>query len=295
MPNLYVTPQEIKTVAPEMLDASDTSQDDALYRLCERISRMIDRHTMRNFYPYSEQRVFDVAENVERVRIDDIISITTVEISRDHGSSYLASSDFGSSDYLTARGDRIDPLGSYDTLVINKNGAVGSFPAGQRSLRVDAVWSYADDRSDAWEDSTDEVEDDPLSDSATTLTVNDVDGAGLWGITPRIQVGHLLRIESEYAEVTDVTVGSDTATIVRGRNGTTAAAHAQNKQIDVWRPPNPIKQAATITAVKALQRAKQQYQDASANPDLGQMFFVQDIDPEAAVLLKPYMRKWVVG
>lgn len=303
MPNLYATPQEIKTVAPEMIPASsDTSQDDALYRLCERVSRMIDRHTGRVFYPYSEQRVFSLERDRQVVRIDDAVSITTVEISRDEGASYLSSSAFGSSDYYTARYDatvdngiRIDPLGSYDALVINENGAVGSFNAGQRSLRVTAVWGFADNRADAWEDSTDEVEDDPLSDSATTVTVNDVDGADLWGVTPRFQVGQINRCESEFWEVTGTTPASDTMSVVRGRNGSTAAAHTQNNQIDIWRPPEPVKQAAIITAVRALMRAKQSYQDAGANVELGQMFFVRDLDPEAAVLLKPYKRMWVAG
>lgn len=303
MPNLYATPQEIKAVAPEMIpNSSDTSQDVALYRLCERVSRMVDRHTNRVFYPYAEQRVFSLPDNVEKVRIDDFISVTTVEISRDEGASFLASSDFGSSDYYKGRYDatqpdgvRIDPLGSYDTLIINKNGAVGSFNAGQRSLRVDAVWGFADNRDDAWEDTQDTVEDNPLSDSATSVTVNDADGADQWGVTPRFQVGHLNRCESEYWEVTAINTSTDALTAVRGRNGTTAASHVQNTQIDVWRPPEPVKQATIITAVRALMRAKQSYQDAGANVELGQMFFVRDLDPEAAVLLEPYKKMWLAA
>lgn len=303
MPNLYATPQEIKTASPEMIPmSSDTSQDSALHQLCERVSRLIDRYCNRVFYPYSEQRVFSLVDGAEIVRIDDAVSITTVEISRDEGASYLASSDFGSSDYYTARYDalvddmvRINPLSSYDALVINKNGAVGAFPSGQRSLRVDAVWGFADNRLDAWEDSTDTVESNPLSSSETSVTVNDADGAGLWGVTPRFQAGQINRCESEFWEVTGTNTSTDVLTVVRARNGSTGAQHAQNKQIDIWRPPAPVKQAAIITAVRSLMRAKQNYQDAGANVEMGQMFYVSDIDPEAAVLLKPYRKKWSAG
>ena len=139
--------------------------------------------------------------------------------------------------------------------------------------------------------SQDEVEDDPLSDSATTLTVNDVDGENLWGIKPRLHTGLLVRIESEYAEITATDTSGNTATVVRGRNGTTAAEHVQNKQIDIWRPPEDIGQAALILAVRHHQRALQGFADSRANTDLGEMFWLRKIDPEAQELLAPYRLK----
>lgn len=293
MPNLYVTPEEIRTTAPDLIRDSVTTYDDSLYRLADRVSRMIDDHTNREFYPYSEQRVFTIRRDAEEVLIDDLISATTVEISRDEGSSYLASSDFGASDYLLARGENLNPRQSYDRLIIDRNGAVGSFPAGQRALRVTGIWGFVDSRDDVWRTSGDTLQSN-VADSDTSLSVSDADAADLFGVTPNFQKGQLLRLDdSEFVENTAVDTGTDTITVVRGRNGTTASSHASGVAIDIFDPPEPIRQAAMIQVMRSLMRAKQAYQDASANPDLGQMFFVQDIDPEAAVLLRPYKRTWV--
>ena len=88
--------------------------------------------------------------------------------------------------------------------VINISSVLGKF----------GVAGYTDSRAEAWEDTLDEVEDDPLSSSATALAVNDALAAGLWGQAPRLQAGQLVRLESEFAEV--VSVESATSLTVRG-------------------------------------------------------------------------------
>ena len=61
------------------------------------------------------------------------------------------------------------------------------------------------------------------------------------GFSPRFQVGHLLRIEDEYLRVTAVDRKTNTLTVLRGVQGTAAAAHAPGKTIETYTPPLPMR------------------------------------------------------
>jgi len=69
-------------------------------------------------------------------------------------------------------------------------------------------------------DSTDTVQDDPLSDSATTLNVSD---------GGNFEVGETIKIEDEYLRIT--AINTNTLTVIRGVYGTTAASHVQTTAI----------------------------------------------------------------
>lgn len=73
----------------------------------------------------------------------------------------------------------------------------------------------------------DQVQDDPLSDSATTLTI------GLAGADPAYEwdVPMYFRIENEIVRAT-ATSGTTDVTIERGQMGTTAASHVQNSDVE---------------------------------------------------------------
>ena len=131
--------------------------------------------------------------------------------------------------------------------------------------------------------------DNPLASGATSLEVTDVDGDDLFGLSPVFANGHLLRLESEFFEVTTVNKSDNKLTVLGARNGSTAAEHLQNVDVEIWRPPAPVRQAAAIMAVRMMQRASQGYADARANPELGQLQFVRRMDPEAKALLEPFM------
>ncbi len=81
--------------------------------------------------------------------------------------------------------------------------------------------------------------------SATSVTVADVDGTDQYGLTPRISYGSLLRIEDELILVTGTDTTANTATTVRGVNGSTAAAHANGTAISVWNIEPEMREEAT--------------------------------------------------
>ena len=103
-------------------------------------------------------------------------------------------------------------------------------------VTVTGVWGWHDDWSNAWIDSGDTVQDAPLTVSATTLTVTNADGLDTDGRSPRFQVGHLLRVDDEYLHVRAIDTTTNTLTVTRGVNGTTAATHVAGTPISVYRP-----------------------------------------------------------
>ena len=299
MPNLYATPTEIKaSVLHEYdTDISDfTAHDNLYYRLSERISRMIDRHTQRTFYPWTRTAKFEGSGDSDQW-ISDLFSATTVSVGTGSYDSdgAIMDSDFASTDYLLYFGNDDAPLSTYNRLVLDPNGLMGTFPEGLEQVQIDGVWCFHNSRADAWENSMDTVQDNPLSSSATSITVSDADGTDQWGITPRFQIGQLIRIESEYCEITNVDASTDALTVVRGRNGSTAASHVQNTQIDIWQPDPIVKEVCIIECVRLLMRGLDGFGDARANPELGTIIRVASLDPVAQAMLEPFRRRTVVG
>jgi hypothetical protein len=290
MPNLYIAPAEIKDNLPDFVQAATTKYDDALLRLSGQASRWIDLHCRRRFFPRVKTLYFD--GNGRRVRwIDDVLSISALEYSEDYGATYTALAASGN--WWLARAHEISHPGSYDQIVIDPNGTtIGVWPRYLRGLKLTGIWAYADDREECWESSGDTVQNNPLAAGGTSLTVTAVAGTTALGTSPRFGAGTLLRIGTEYIEVTAVAT-STTLTILRGRNGSTAAEHAQGVAIDIWRPPDPVRQAAQILVVRSLLRAQQGYADSRADADLGQLFFLKKIDPEALVMLESYRLRQV--
>ena len=105
-----------------------------------------------------------------------------------------------------------------------------------RAVSVSGIWGWHDRWSQAWRDSADAVQDDPLSGTSSTITVSDADGADSLYTAPRFQAGHLLRIEDEYLRVLEVDTVGNTLAVLRGIHGTSAAAHPQDSLIEVFQP-----------------------------------------------------------
>jgi hypothetical protein len=292
MPNLYATVDELKETNRDAIQTATTKYDENLYRLADQTSRLIDVYCRRVFFPRLGTYFFN-GEAESQLWIPELVSVTSVSFSIDNGQNYTA---LTSSDYiLTVSGDW-NSQKSYNRIDIDVNStALSAWPRGQKSVKIVGVWGYADDRDTAWQDTLDEVEDAPLTAAALLLTVNDVNGVNQYGVTPRISWGSLLRAEDEYLEVTAAPdTGNNTAVIARAANGTTAAEHVQDIQLDIWLPPKPIKDAMMIQAIKTFQRGAQGMGDARTLPDGGQMFYLKELDPEAQMKLSAY-RKTAVG
>lgn len=283
MPNLYATPTEIKAAAPGIIQSGITTYDSALLQMANRISRLIDRFCGRVFFPTIETRYLS-GDDTEELWIPDIITVTTVSYSDDSGANYTALVD-GTDFHATVAGDHFGKR-SYSRLEAHPSGDLLTWPSGYRSIKVVGVWAYADNRDEAWEDSLG-TSGATLGTTGTALTfASTVAGADQWGVTPRLQPGHLIKLDSEFLELT--AASGTSGTVVRARNGSTAALHGTGAVAYVWRPPDPVKQAAIIQATRQLERGLQGFGDARATAEIGDLVFVKGLDPEAQILLEHY-------
>lgn len=108
-------------------------------------------------------------------------------------------------------------------------------------VTITGVWGIHRDYANAWAN-VDALA-AGITSSATTLTVADIDGTDIYGITPRISAGNLLKIDSEYLEVIATSTGTNTATVRRGVNGTTAAAHSLGAAVYTWMVEDLVQRA----------------------------------------------------
>jgi hypothetical protein len=228
------------------LKAATTTDDDKVRRYIREVSRRIDltMGTPRRpyFAPYIEQRQFPMVSS----------RIASLENTFDLCNPILAftevlrqTTDITSQVELYAWENEINTqlrLTNYSS-----NWYTGCVANQPYKIYVTGTWGWHEDYSNAF-DSVDTVQDNPLSSSATSLTVSDADGADLDGFTPRFSPGNLLQIGSELLDVTAVNTSTNVLTVRRGVNGSTAAAHVQNTAIGVYRVDERIQRIATRQA-----------------------------------------------
>ena len=129
-------------------------------------------------------------------------------------------------------------------------------------IEIVGEWAYHHRPSDRWKDtgSTLQV---TVNETATSISVDDADGASWRGDTPRFSPGQLIKIGSEYMSVRAVTLGTDPSpdvlTVIRGMQGSTAAAHTAGSStiVYVWNPIAEAERFATRAATLDYRRRAQ--------------------------------------
>lgn len=214
------------------LAADDTGADDDLMKALQQASHILESLTNRRYCPAVESRSVTIDTDLPSMLIlpDDLLSLTT--ITNEDGSS-ISLSD------VRLIPDHEDlPIGVIQLI----NGASFTYAESPLSaVTLTGTWGWHDRWTQAWRDSGDTVQDNPLSSGATTLPVSDADGVDGDGFSPRFQVGHLLQIESEYLRVIGVDSATNQLTVQRAVNGTSAASHAQSTPIQTYQPVPAIR------------------------------------------------------
>lgn len=247
MPMPYVTLWQLRQSLG--IGADDTHDDALLSGLLLKGTRWLDRNSHFHFDPRLEVHYFDTparswtlsnwsgwnsktGKAQSLLFDDDLLTLVTFT----NGDATLISS----SNYV------LEPYNTwpkYKMNLVETSGAyfapslVGNF---QRALQALGVWGYHNHYDQAWANSLDTVLDNPLLVGATAMTVSDADGPAGDSDEPRFQVGNLIRFSatenSEYALVTGVDYSTNIVTLLRGQNGTTAAAQAAGTALYVFRP-----------------------------------------------------------
>ncbi len=280
----YATIEEVKQQAPDAFGTGVT-YDLGLRAICARASRLIDKLCNRVFFP-EVKTVYLNGPGARDLWIPDLLEITSVSISSDDGATYTA---MVAADYLKLGGDNVDyDKTPYSLLRLDDhNGNYGYWYAGLRTAKIVGLWGYHDDYANAWEDSQDTVENTPnLASGASSITVNDADGLDIHGYTPRFQFGQLLKIESEqFLCRTVVAATTNTLAVAGAQHGTTAAAHATNTVITIYRPPELVKQATIAQALRWFKRGQQAFTDTGGIVELGTLLYTKKLDPEIETML----------
>lgn len=84
--------------------------------------------------------------------------------------------------------------------------------------------------------------------------------------------------------------------VIDNLNGDKGAFYAFPKSVRVVgvfgysaHPPQDVIQACNIMVIRYFMRAKNAFADAGANPNIGQMFYVRELDPDVKLLLNKYV------
>jgi len=278
----YVSYEDLKTYQ----NVDVTADDELLKSLCEIASAMWDGSTQRRFGPWRETRYYDyqsapgdalmmsararlasgIGDWASVLKVDeDLLAVET--LTTQNGETTILAANYylkcGHSYNLTPY-DRIELKTDGDQAVFLFSGTM------QRANSVDGIWGYHDDYSHAWQGSNDSVQDAAgISASATTITVADVDGVDVFGVTPRLRAQTLIRIDDEFLYIAAKDLAANTLTVLRGVNGTTAAAHDKDTTIDVWRPMREVEHLVKRLAAWLYGQKDSPFQDRQVNTQTG--------------------------
>ena len=255
IPNGYVTRQAFKSA----LKITDTADDVLIDRAIRDASRWIDNYCGRHFYVVNETRYFAYTAN--GLLIDDLVAITSLKTDADGDAVY--ENTWAATDYsLRPRNAlRQSPPRPYREIATTPNG-VYSFSSALDGNQITGRWGFYEVL---------EVSSATLAEALdTTETGVDVSAGTAF------DVGHILKIEDEQMLVT--AISSNTLTVTRGYNGTTAAIHGSGLAISVYTFPI-IETACLIQAARYFQRPAALF-GVSGSGDFGQGGIVSKFDPD---------------
>ena len=241
--NSYASLTELKGI----LGITSTTDDVMMRKILEGASRSIESNLNRRFYSTSETKYFNGAVVLW---IPDLLSVTTLKTDEDGDGTFENTFDgtAGTGDYILYGGGLEDSLNLYPKtrLEINPYGDYGSFASGvKRGVEIAGVWGYGDGTSAT-----------PYVTTAITGTVATTTGLTLTlSADSIIEIGHTILCESEQMYVT--ALGTLSATVERGVNGTTAATHSL-KVLSYYRYPRDIMQACLDLSVALYQNRTKQ-------------------------------------
>lgn len=250
---------------------TDTTDDELLLQKLEAASRYIDGPygCNRHFYIKTATRTY-TAQFSDRLQLDeDLLSITTLKTDEDDDWDY--DNTWATTDY------HLSPFNAFPKRkILTKTNGDFSFTSQEEGIQIGGLWGYGDGASAT-----------PYSDAGTdTAEALDASETGVdVGDGTAFEVGQTILVESEQMFVT--AISSNTLTVVRGVNGTTAATHATARDIYIYQYPAEITEACILIAVK-LYKLKDAPYGVIGSSDTGVVLAGRLMDPRITELLAGY-------
>lgn len=224
VPHLYATLADVKA----MLGITDAQSNAQIVLIIEGVSRTVDEYCRRHFFPLEQVRFFE-SEDAQELTLpgSDLLDVSRIDLDKDDDGTYeeaWTSSTYWMLEPANAR--LMIPPKPYWSIEIPKRNS-NYFPVDlDRSIKVTGTWGYYDERSVATTVHT------AIGAADTTISLHNANTT--------LYPGQTIRIDSEQMRVT--AVNGINVTVTRAINGTTAATHAVN--IDVQTYSYPVVQDA---------------------------------------------------
>ena len=274
--NIYATLPDLRRALG--LSAAQTGDDDRLLMALGAASRLIEGYAGRVFYPVRAARTYSVIDPALLLLDSDLLALHS-----------LTNGD-GASIALDAVHTLPSGQAVVSALLLDRTQVVFTHSGDPvDAITVDGTWGCHPGWAEAWRASGDTVQDAPLSDSATTLHVGDVDAPELTGYGQRFAVGQLVRIEDEMLAVLAVDTTTNALTVTRGANGTTITQHAQGTAIAIYAPPEDVRQVCLRVAAWLYRQPDAGFVQAAGGLR-GQIAVPPALPDDVAQVLAPYVR-----
>lgn len=209
--------------------AQSTADDAYMLSLLRSETARFERETGRVFVPVIDTRYFDaigdhhIYNGKKRLMLrDDLLEATTVI----DGSSTTLVAD---TDYrLHERGK----TPAYALQGLSTYAGWHQYTSDPYdAISVTGVWGYHEDYTNAWRDSGQDAS-STISAAATSFAVSDADIVDPYTQVAMFSPGQLLKVEDEYMVLLDV--DTNTLTVQRGVNGSTAVEHTSALDVYIW-------------------------------------------------------------
>lgn len=237
MAHVYASVESLKKLFVEAGTDYGTADDPLLLSVLASVSRSIDAwckrtnpaHPMSGFGPRTGTNRYDGTGTNRLVLDDDLLSITSVTTTTSVGGSAIAVTD--ETDFYKKPYDR----SPYRELWLHEDASATTiWYRTMRGTSVAGSWGYQDVR---------------VTSAATTNEALDASETAV-DVTngTAFEIGQTILVGSEQMYIT--AIATNTLTVERRANGTTAATHTTLAAIDVYQYPANVVQACRLAALR---------------------------------------------
>lgn len=258
------------------LTTVETSDDALLMSFIQEASNEVIESMKRVPHPYVQTRSYDYGGGF----MPDIYTLNF-----DEDLLELATLTNGDSNTISSTNYVLRSANTYPKWRIQlKSGGATAFtyPATgvQDAISIAGIWGYVPHYPAAWKALT--TLNGGLTDTATSVVL----ASGTL-----VEVGHYLKVDSEQMLVT--AISTNTATVERGQNGTTAAAHLTGATVSAFQQAQDIKGAVREIAAYYY-KAKDRTGGRVTVFDGGSVT-VEDLDPRVQKTIDRHKRRTIMG
>jgi hypothetical protein len=273
--NLYADLTTLKSASVGDFPGA-TTHDAFLMVLLEAASRAVDVFCKRYFYVETRTHYFDGTGKALMLG-RDLVTVTTLKVDENGDGTYeqtMAATDY----HLYPLNPSFSPPSvakNWIELSYNSNfsGFACSIPKG---VEIAGVWGYGDGYSTSPYKASTTTTNEELDNSETGVDV--VDGT-------KLAVGQTILVETEQMYIESIS--SNTLTVIRGVNGTTAAAHTTGKTVYIYQYPKPVTVATIMQVLRWWKRRESAFQNV-VQSELGVTNVYRGLDPDVGLICNQY-------